>query len=168
MHTIHVDLQVSDVVHALLSVNLRPATLGKTWLIWTFVVGAILIILRGLPSSGIDVAILAIASAGGAIGSLIFALAFNLIRAVLVVRKAHGVLGVHEFALTDEGIWEKTRVNESLAKWPSIKSIRATGRAFLIELPMGSLHIIPFRAFAGKTEHEHFLHEFKRLTENAV
>lgn len=167
MHTIHVDLQVSDVVHALLSVNLRPATLGKAWLIWTFVVGVILVVLRGLPSSGIGVAILA-ASTGGAIGSLIFALAFNLVRAVLVVRKAQGVLGAHEFLLTDEGVLEKTSANESLAKWPSIKSIRATGRAFIIELPMGCLHIIPFRAFAGKAEREHFLHEFKRLAANAA
>jgi hypothetical protein len=168
MHTIHVDLQASDVVYALLSLHLRPATLGKAWLIWTFVVGAILVALRGLPSSEIDVAILAVASTGGAIGSLIFALAFNLIRAVLVVRKAHGVLGTHEFALTNEGIWEKTSANESLVKWLSIKSIRATGRAFLIELPMGSLHIIPFRAFADKAECEHFLHEFKRLAANAI
>jgi hypothetical protein len=168
MHTIHVDLQVSDVVHALLSVHLRPATLGKAWLIWTFMVGVILVVLRGLPNSGIGVTILAVASAGGAIGSLIFALAFNLVRAVQVARKAHGVLGAHEFSLTDDGIWEKTSANQSLAKWPSIKSIRATGRAFLIELPMGSLHIIPFRAFAGKAEREHFLREFKRLAANAV
>lgn len=131
-------------------------------------VGAILVVLRGFPSSWVDVAILPVASGGGAIGSIIFALAFNLVRAVRVARNAHGVLGAHEFLLTDEGILEKTSANESLAKWPSIKSIRATGRAFLIELPMGSLHVIPFRAFSGKAEREHFLLEFKRLAANAA
>src|SRR6185436_4073499 len=107
MHTIHADVRSSDIIHALLSVQLRPANLLRSWLLWAVVVGVILVFLRGTPHSSAEIGVLMLASFGGAIGSVVVVLLCAMVKTVFVARSAPGVLGAHEFVLTDDGVFEK-------------------------------------------------------------
>ncbi|MBJ9993632.1 YcxB family protein [Paenibacillus sp. S28] len=70
-----------------------------------------------------------------------------------------GLLGEHTITLADEGIIENTSVNESIHKWPGIRSIEHNDEYIFIFLNQTMAHIIPKRAFESSETAAVFLKE---------
>lgn len=74
---------------------------------------------------------------------------------ILRIDLSPGVLGEHEFTLKDEGLFETTSVNETLAKWASISSITKTNRFIYIRLGL-SFHLLPRNNFQNQEQYDEF------------
>jgi hypothetical protein len=154
MHSVRTQLTKIDVTRAVLSRLTRPAPLLKTWLLWTLIVAVL------------GIVILTISAASGALLSVALSIAFMLLRVRAALKEGDGVLGVHDYVLTDEGLHERTAVNETLAKWNGIKEVRNAKRFAFIEMRSGAFHIIPLHAFESSEHAAGFLSEVRRRAGN--
>lgn len=149
MHPIHTCLTKNDITKAVFVRLTRPSTLFKAWLIWTAAVWALLTFVRGFPNSQTDLLVLTISAAGGALFSVFISLAFALLRVRRSIKTGDGILGDHDYEITEQGLSERTSVNETLANWSGIKGVKMAKNFVFIELVNGSFHIIPRSAFAS-------------------
>jgi len=90
---------------------------------------------------------------GGVLGGSTFAVLNGLLNPGLRL----GVLGRHDFALGDSGLYEKTDFNESLHSWHSLDKIVDAFGLVLLRVAGSSWHIIPERSFSGPSEKQQFL-----------
>jgi hypothetical protein len=73
-----------------------------------------------------------------------------------VIRLAQpGTLGEHVISLTEDGVRERTAVNESTTAWSVIEVDRDEHALYLRVGPMVS-HVIPWRSFASEAEAQAF------------
>jgi hypothetical protein len=70
-----------------------------------------------------------------------------------------GLLGDHTIILSDEGVVERTSVNESFNKWEGIRSIEQNEGYIFIFLNQTMAHIIPKRSFPSSAVASSFLQE---------
>jgi len=77
-------------------------------------------------------------------------------------RKYRGFLGEHELEVRDEGLVERTDVNESLHRWSGFHKIVKTTRYLYIYVTDNNVHIVPRRCFASEQEQRAFLDEIQR------
>lgn len=162
MTTASTRLSRADVVGAALARAARPGALLKLWGLWTIGVAALLTVGRGMPQDAIDVLVLALSAATGALCSVVLSIAFLVLRVRRALGPGDGVLGDHHYRLTDEGLHEQTSVNETLARWSSIRGAETVGRFVLVELRSGGFHVFPRGCFASADHEAAFVAEVRR------
>lgn len=93
--------------------------LKSTWLLLAIFVVLIAIILTIIkqPNDFVDCFALAVCSICGGFAGLIVGFIINLVAMLLTIGRKSGVLGLHQYELTEEGLRESTKVNESLQYW---------------------------------------------------
>lgn len=79
-----------------------------------------------------------------------------------IVRPNRGVLGMHEFEIRDDGLFEKTDVNESLHRWSGFQKIGSTRNFLFIFVTDNIVHYFPWKAFASDQDAQRFLGEIRR------
>src|SRR5665213_1961298 len=81
---------------------------------------------------------------------------------VVMSKKYRGFLGEHELEIRDDGLVERTDVNESLHRWTGFHKIIVTGRYLYIYVTDNNVHIVPRRHFASELELKAFRDEIER------
>ncbi len=81
---------------------------------------------------------------------------------MVLFKKYRGLLGEHELEVRDEGLVERTEVNESLHRWGGFHKIVSTGSYLYIYVTDASVHIVPRRHFASEQEARAFGDELER------
>jgi len=66
---------------------------------------------------------------------------------MVMFKKYRGFLGDHELEIRDDGLVERTDVNESLHRWAGFHKIVMTGRCLYIFVTDNNVHIVPRRYF---------------------
>ena len=67
--------------------------------------------------------------------------------AFTLFRKNPGVVGEHEFEIRDDGLFERTSLNEGVYRWSGVSKIRCVGRFLFIYVSGNQVHYIPRNAF---------------------
>ncbi|MFC4249923.1 YcxB family protein [Sinimarinibacterium flocculans] len=105
----------------------------------------------------------AVASIGGALGGLLGGFAVSTLMMLITVGDKGGVLGVHEYTLSPEGLREKTDANEGLNRWSGVLSLTKQRHHLLIRISSYMFHIIPRRSFSSAAEFEAFCSQAAEL-----
>ncbi len=80
----------------------------------------------------------------------------------VMFKKYRGVLGEHELEIRDDGLVERTDVNESVHRWAGFHKI-ITKRGYLfIYVTDANAHIVPRRFFASEQAERAFRDELER------
>src|SRR5262245_48443392 len=75
---------------------------------------------------------------------------------LLTMRRDSGVLGRHEFRITDEGLLAQSSAVQSLTRWRAIQSIAQTQRWIVIRIGQRGYQMIPCHAFATPADCDAF------------
>ena len=89
-------------------------------------------------------------------GTLIFIMNSYVYRKAIPKKKHNGLMGRHKLVLTPKGLWEFTKVNESLAYWHGIDRIEENEDYIFIFTTPSSAHIVPKRVFENKESAKNF------------
>jgi hypothetical protein len=71
--------------------------------------------------------------------------------------RQRGVLGIHDYEVREDGLLEKTDVNESLTRWEGLQDVKETRDHLLLRQAPGMIHIIPRRSFTDRQACRHFV-----------
>ena len=71
---------------------------------------------------------------------------------LLFTRKNTGLVGVHELELRDDGLMERTEVNESVHRWSGFHRVAVSGAYLYVYVTDTQVHIIPRRALGSSHE----------------
>jgi hypothetical protein len=84
-------------------------------------------------------------------GTFLLMLVLNIVlQAIMVLAlKNRGVVGQHEFEIRDDGLVERTEVNESIFKWAGFHKIRSTRNFLIVFVTDNNVQYIPFTCFAS-------------------
>ena len=85
----------------------------------------------------------------------------------VLFKKLRGSLGDHELEIRNEGLVERTDVNESVHRWAGFHKVVTTGRYLYIYVTDNNVHIVPRRCFASAQEQKAFQDEMRRHTNAA-
>jgi YcxB-like protein len=77
-------------------------------------------------------------------------------------KKHRGLLCRHELEIRDDGLLERTEVNESLHRWPGFHKIATTGNYLYIYVTDNNVHVVPRRAFPSDADLIAFRAELER------
>jgi hypothetical protein len=80
----------------------------------------------------------------------------------VLANKNRGVVGDHEIEIRDDGLIERTPVNESLHRWTGFHKIGASRHCIYVFVTDNIVHYIPVRAFASQAEADSFRMEIQR------
>ncbi|MBD3586081.1 YcxB family protein [Salinimonas sp. HHU 13199] len=97
----------------------------------------------------------------------ILGLATNLLQILLSSSVANGVLGLHEYEISDGGLYEKTAVNETKTSWNGIIGIRKLRHYMLIQIAPGLFHVIPDSSFVSEEEFSNFYSASRKFWKDA-
>lgn len=81
---------------------------------------------------------------------------------MVVFKKYRGLLGEHELEIRDDGLVERTDVNESLHRWAGFHKIARSRRHLYVYVTDNNVHIVPRRGFGSEQEEEAFRSELER------
>jgi YcxB-like protein len=81
---------------------------------------------------------------------------------MIMFKKYRGFLGDHELEIREDGLVERTDVNESVHRWAGFHKLVATGRYLYIYVTDNNVHIVPRRYFASEQEQRAFQDEIQR------
>lgn len=126
------------------------------WGMWTILIGGFIAYSKGIPASPRNWLALGAGAIVGALVSQVVIVGVGLWRSVRSLRKTDGVLGDHEYELRDEGFFERTNANETLARWNSVKSLRRARGFIFVEVPRGAFHLISEKSFPTAAEADSF------------
>jgi hypothetical protein len=70
----------------------------------------------------------------------------------ILLRKGRGMFGHHELIVRDDGLLERTDVNESLHRWPGFHKIISSGGYLYIFVTDTQAHVVPKRCFTSTEE----------------
>lgn len=164
-HRIH--LNRSDLLGAVWHLSLRQKS---SWIVGTAISGAIAYTMftgKNPPDSPYKVVativILLVLSSFipllGAITTCLTVLATS--------ARQHGVLGIHDYEVREEGLIEKTDVNESLTRWEGMQGVKETRSYLLLRQAPGLIHIIPRRSFTDPQAFRYFVDTVRQRISDA-
>ena len=90
------------------------------------------------------------------LAAAILGLATNLRQILLSSSVKNGVLGLHEYEISEGGLYEKTAANEAKTMWKGITDIRKLRQYMLIQIAPGLFHVIPNSSFDSEEECSNF------------
>jgi hypothetical protein len=163
MSTVVVDLTRSDLMRFSFRWLTKWPQLWKPFVVIFALVAAYLLYKHGVPADGRRWFTLVVAGVGGGIGGLILGILFALLGVRFNSGKMPGLLGVHEYTFTPDGLLEKTQANETLIKWGGAHSLLRTDSFLQINIAPGLAHILPQRAFGDRRDFEDFCAKAERL-----
>ena len=105
---------------------------------------------NGLPQAQKAWIAIIIGSFSGGLFGMLFGVVFSMISILLMSSTKNGILGQHEYTLTEEGLHEKTSANEGLSKWAGITKVKVAGSYLLFQISGYLFHIVPLRSFETK------------------
>lgn len=86
---------------------------------------------------------------------------------MILVRKHRGVLGEHILEVTDDGLLERTDVNETVHRWLGFHKMLGTRRYLFVYVTDTVVHVVPMRSFASEDVARSFQREIERHTKAA-
>jgi hypothetical protein len=140
----------------LIKFNLRfISSAPGTYKLFIFVVLAIFAYIswsKGLPDSWRDWKILLLGSFSGGIVAVILSSLTCILSILSMSKTSNGILGEHEYEISEHGLSEKTIANESINKWEGIESVKVAGTNILIQISGYLYHVFPLRCFESREE----------------
>jgi len=79
-----------------------------------------------------------------------------------ISKKFRGLLGEHELEIREDGLVERTDVNESVHRWAGFHKIVTRRRYLYIYVTDNNVHIVPRRCFASEQAERIFRNELER------
>jgi hypothetical protein len=111
---------------------------------------------RGLPESPEKWGILIAGSfIGGFLATLVY-FSWCIVSILFVSKTSNGILGKHEYEVTDEGLFEKTIANETLNRWEALGKITVAGPNLLLQVSGYLYHVFPKRCFESEAAFNNF------------
>jgi hypothetical protein len=154
-HSIH--LNRGDLVGVMWHISLRQKS---SWIVGTAISGAIAYTMftgKNPPDSPYKVVATIVIL-------LIFSSFIPLLGAIITCltvlgssARQRGVLGIHDYEVREDGLLEKTDVNESLTRWEGLQDVKETRDHLLLRQAPGMIHIIPRRSFTDRQACRHFV-----------
>ncbi|USD23093.1 YcxB family protein [Microbulbifer variabilis] len=92
----------------------------------------------------------------GALVATLIAWLWNLGCILLMSNSKSGVLGKHEYVITEEGLSESTEANEALIKWSGIDNVKINKNYILVRVNQYLFHMLPRRSFSSLAKYEEF------------
>jgi hypothetical protein len=80
----------------------------------------------------------------------------------LFANKNRGVIGNHELQIRDDGLLEKTSVNESLHRWSGFHRIASSGSYLYIFVTDNNVQYVPVRCFGSDQDARAFREEIRK------
>ncbi|MCU7921740.1 MAG: YcxB family protein [Candidatus Thiodiazotropha sp. (ex Dulcina madagascariensis)] len=111
---------------------------------------------KGLPQSSNDWLAITVASIGGGIGGMFAGIVISFSFILLSSSAKNGILGKHEYRISQEGLYEKTSANEGVSKWEGIQEVQTVGSYLLYRISGYLFHIIPYRSFPSDEARKEF------------
>lgn len=111
---------------------------------------------HGFPDTGRKWAIMLVASLAGGLLGMVFGLLISIVVILFSASTTHGVLGEHEYTITQEGLFERTSANEGLNRWEGISLVLVSGEYLLLQISAYLFHVIPSRSFASKQQFDDY------------
>lgn len=104
-----------------------------------------------------------------AVVMLMFMFLLQLILLVFMIfaPKGRGLLGEHELEIREDGLLERTDVNESLHRWKGFHKMVSSGGYFYIYVTHNNFHIVPKCCFSSAHEAVLFRDEIMRRFKSA-
>lgn len=94
--------------------------------------------------------------------SLLVMLVMLMMVSMVMVKKYRGFLGEHELEIREEGLMERTDVNESVHRWAGFDKIVHTSKYLYIYVTDHNFHIVPLKYFGSETAELAFRDELER------
>jgi hypothetical protein len=85
----------------------------------------------------------------------------------MIANKNRGVLGVHEMEIRDDGLLERTSVNESLHRWSGFHKLGSTRNFLFVFVTDNIVYYVPWKAFASEQDAKYFRDEIQRRAQAA-
>lgn len=80
----------------------------------------------------------------------------------MLLNKNRGVLGRHEIEIRDEGLIERTDVNESTHRWSGFHKVKRTRKFLFIFVTDNIVHYVPVRSFPSNEDAIRFQNEIEK------
>jgi hypothetical protein len=80
----------------------------------------------------------------------------------VIFKKNRGVVGAHELEIRDDGLVERTEVNESLHRWEGFHKIGSTRKCLYIFVTDNIVYYLPLKSFASAQDAKQFTDEIRR------
>jgi len=112
---------------------------------------------HGYPQNENDWFAAILVSVVGGIFFLSFGVIVTIISILRMSTENNGILGAHEYAITQEGLQEKTLVNDSLNRWEGITSVFNTGKYLFFKIASNQYHIVPAKSFESHEKYNEFV-----------
>ena len=80
----------------------------------------------------------------------------------VITNKNRGITGQHEMEIREDGLLEKTSVNESLHRWSGFHKICSTRDFLFVFVTENIVYYIPRKAFPSEQEVKNFRDEIQR------
>lgn len=78
------------------------------------------------------------------------------------LKKYPGILCEHELEIRDDGLVERTSVNESLHRWAGFQKVVSNNSYLYIYVTNVMIHLVPKRYFTSEHEAQSFQHEIEK------
>ncbi len=103
----------------------------------------------------------------GTVIAFLFGTAYSFCSLLFLKKESNGVLGEHEYELSEDGLHEKTSINEGLNRWSVFQDIKLTNHYILFQMPDYLFHIIPKRYFSSESDVKEFYDTALNLYQNS-
>jgi hypothetical protein len=90
---------------------------------------------------------------------VVFNLIFQLL--FLAVRNNRGVAGSHEYQIRENGLFERTDVNESIYRWEGFHKISRSKKYLFVYVTDNNVHYIPLSSFSSLDQERRFVMEIE-------
>ncbi len=94
--------------------------------------------------------------------SIMASLTMLMMACMVMFKKYRGFLGDQELEIREDGLVERTDVNESVHRWAGFHKFVSTRRYFYVYVTDNSAHVVPRRCFASEQEQNAFRDEIKK------
>ena len=111
---------------------------------------------HGIPNNANKLVALIAGSIGGGIIGMLAGCIISSIFILFTSKESNGILGEHEYKITNVGLHEKTKANEGVSKWEGIQEVKITGSYVLFRISGYLFHIIPKRSFPSADSFKSF------------
>lgn len=161
------DISKTDLVRFNLAILPRLRSTYVTILVISVFVFGYICWKNGIPQTQSNWIVITIGSVGGGVFGMLFGVICSIISILLMSSRHNGILGHHEYTLTDEGLHEKTSANEGVSKWAGVTKVKVTGPYLLFQIAGYLFHIVPARSFETKEQFSEFVSLSMEYWQNA-
>jgi len=141
------DIKKTDLIILNLLLMPRMKSTYKSLPVTAFIIFFLLSWKRGFPDTSNEWFAFTIGSALGSVIAMLIGFVIRMISVLLMSTKKNGILGEHEYKISEAGLHEKTCANEGISRWEGIEEVRVIGCNIFFKISGYLYHIIPKRSF---------------------